>query len=183
MGLVGILTLIEARRGVSRGRLRLVWPLLTVAAGVLLPGFVLAMSEQRLTDAAIALWRDVQQRQHVFMAAALLAGGSLELWRRSTRETTGWWAWPMALVVLAALLATHTEYGTPEAVRWAVRQHVYQGLTVAAAGVCFAAARWHRRARRIAVLMGPLLLIVGAVLLLTYREPPGAYERGATYSR
>lgn len=105
------------------------------------------------------------------------------LWRRATDESRGWWTWPVMLLVLAALLATHTEYGTPEAVRWAERQHVYQGLVVAAAGVCFAAVRaWSRRWRAIEV-TGPLIPLVGAALLVSYRELPGAYERQGTYSK
>ena len=182
IAVIGVLTLIEAMRGVPDGRMRFAWPALTVGASVLLPGFVIAVSDESGWEAAAPLWRDPQQRQHLYMAAALFVAGTIELWRRAMHEGRGWWTWPVMLLVLAALLATHTEYGTPEAVRWAERQHVYQGLVVAAAGVCFAAVRaWSRRWRAIEV-TGPLILLVGAALLVSYREPPGAYERQGTYS-
>lgn len=176
IAVVGVLTLLEALRGESRGPLRLVWPMVLLGAALLLPAFVLVASEQPIVDAAAFMWRDPQQRQHLFMAATLLAAAVLEFWRRWTRTASWSGAWPAALVVLGGLLMTHTEYGTADAVRWAERQHLYQGITAVAAGAGFAVARLHNRAGRLAVIIGPLLVLAAAILLLTYREPPGAYE-------
>lgn len=173
---VAVLTLLEAIRGMPRGTLRLTWPLLIVGAALFLPGFILATSEQQILDAAAFMWRDPQQRQHLFMAAALLAAGVVELWLRWTRSNKRSFTWPVALVVLGTLLMTHTEYGTAEAVRWATRQHIYQGIMAAAAGGSFAAARMGNRAGRLAAFIGPLLLLATSVMLLMYREPAGAYE-------
>lgn len=177
MALVGLLTLLEALRGTPRGAMRFMWPALTVAAALLLPLFVIVPSGRPIVDTAATMWRDPQQRQHLFMAATLLGAGGVELLRRSTRTNHASGAWPLALFILGVLLMVHTEYGTPEAVRWARRQHIYQGASVVIAAGCFAAARLRNRLGRTAVIGGPLMLLAAAVLLLIYREPAGAYER------
>ena len=177
MAVVGLLTLIEALRGIPRGMTRFLWPALTVAAAVLLPAFVIVPSGRPILDIAPTMWRDPQQRQHLFMAATLLAAGIVELWRRSRRTSRWSGVWPLALFVLGVLLITHTEYGTVNAVSWAKRQHLYQGVTVALAAACFGMARLHNRLGRTSAIVAPVLLLLAAVLLLIYREPPGAYER------
>ena len=176
MSAVGFLTLLEALRGMPRSRLRFLWPLLIVGGAVLLPAFVLIVSDRPLRDTLAFLWRDIQQRQHLLMAVTLLVAGGVEFWRRWTHRAATWWVWPAALMTLAGLLMTHTQYGTVAAVRWAERQHAYHGMMTAAAAIGFAAGHMRNRAGRIGSVAGPLLLLGGAILLLLYREAPGAYD-------
>lgn len=174
---VGLFILIEVMRPMPHSRLRLFWPMLLVAAGVLLPVFLLAVSDRPPLDTVAFLVRDVQQREHVWMALALIVAGLAETWRRRMQRRAGWWVWPAMLMTIGGLLMIHTQYGTPEAVRWARRQHVYHGALTILAGICLVVAHVRNRAGRIGAIAGPLVLLAAGILLLMYREPPGAFER------
>lgn len=173
---VGLLILIEVLRPLPHSRLRLLWPMLLVGAGVLLPVFLLAVSDRPLLETVALLVRDVQQREHLWMALTLIVAGVAETWRRRMHRRAGWWVWPVMLMTIGGLLMIHTQYGTPEAVRWARRQHAYHGALTVLAGMCFAAAQLRHQAGRVAAIAGPLILLTAGILLLLYREPPGAFE-------
>ena len=69
---------------------------------------------------------------------------------------------------------------TPEAVAESVLKHRYLGLVIALAGLFKAAeVAWHRRFKWLAFPWIALLLLAAAILL-TYREPEGAYRTNAS---
>lgn len=79
--------------------------------------------------------------------------------------------------MIGVLFLLHPQHGTGEAVQMATRIHNWLGIACIASGavrgLMIRAPRRHRWAR----VAWPLLLLSAAVLLLFYREPPGAYER------
>lgn len=177
---VGLLALLQALGYAQSKGAQCIWPVLILIAGVFLPGFILL---QRGFDGIGVTWslviRDPQQREHFLMAALLLAAGSAEVLLRTNAHRSRFWRFvsPAALVIIGALFFVHTEYGTPEAVAEAARKHVYMGLAILLAGVFKAAeVLWVRKLPWLAFAW-IAMLFVAAFLLISYREPPGAYEQ------
>ena len=112
------------------------------------------------------------------MALLLLAAGLAEVLDRTKLLETKLrkFVAPAAFIIIGILLFVHTEYGTPEAVAESVLKHSYQGAVIVLAGMFKAAeVMWQRRFRWLAFAW-IALLFVAALLLITYREPPGAYR-------
>lgn len=93
-----------------------------------------------------------------------------------TRATVWKFVSPVALAIIGAMFFVHTEYGTPEAIAEAGRKHAYMGFAILLAGI-FKGAEvvWRKRFGWLAFPWIAMLL-VAAVLLMTYREPRGAYR-------
>lgn len=112
------------------------------------------------------------------MALLLLAIGSVEtLIRKDVLRSAVWrFVSPVALVLIGMLLFFHTEYGTAEAIAEAARKHAILGLVIILAGL-FKAAEVHWRSKvKWFAFPWIVLLFVAALMLITYREPPGAYK-------
>jgi hypothetical protein len=148
-----------------------VWPLLLFLAGVLL--LVLIYSLHPLSDWP-TIWRNMQQREHTLMAAALAVAGTSELLRGSGGRSWGY-VWPAALLFTGILFLTHAQHGQGRAVDRAVLLHRILGITVIGAGLF--------RAIEVATGVGafaflwPLALLIAAAQLIIYREPEGAFEK------
>ena len=85
--------------------------------------------------------------------------------------------------MIGAMLFVHTEYGTPDAVAESVTKHRYQGTAIILAGVFRAAeALWHHK-RKWLVFPWIAMLLVGAALLISYREPEGAHRTDSSTQR
>lgn len=183
---VGLLALPQALGYAQSKGAQYIWPVLILIAGVFLPGFILL---QRGFDGIGVTWslviRDPQQREHFVMAALLLTAGSAEVLLRTNAQRSRLWRFvsPAALVIIGAVFFVHTEYGTPEAVAEAARKHAYMGLAILLAGIFKAAeVLWVRKLPWI-VFAWIAMLFVAAFLLISYREPPGAYEDGSVNQR
>jgi hypothetical protein len=152
---------------------------LIVVAGVFLPIYILL---QRGLDQVGANWNfvihDPQQRQHIFMALLLVIAGIAELLVRSKTVQGRLWKFvaPLALLVIGITLLFHTQYGTPEAVAEAMRKHHYQGITVILVGVFRVADLLWRQSQKWLAYGWIVFLFMAAALLITYREPWGAYR-------
>jgi len=155
------------------------WPGLILFAGVFLPAYILL---QRGLDGIGTTWnlviRDPQQREHFLMALMLLAAGFAEtLIRKEGRRSELWrFVAPGALMIIGIVLFFHTEYGTPDAVAEATRKHIYLGQVIILAGLFKAAeVLWARRFKWLGFAWIALLFLA-ALMLVTYREPKGAYR-------
>ncbi len=182
-GVVAVIALIQALGYAQSKGAQYLWPGLILMAGIFLPIYILL---QRGLDQIGTTWnlviKDPQQREHFLMALLLLAAGFAEmLIRRKSVRSVGWrFISPLALALLGLLLLFHTEYGTPEAVDEAARKHLYLGLVIIVAGICKGAeVLWRRRFKWIAF-PWIALLFLAALMLITYREPEGAYKTGPT---
>ena len=177
--LVGLLALLQAFGYAQSRGVQYVWPGLILVAGVFLPVFILL---QRGIGDIGTTWnlvvRDPQQREHFAMAVLLLAAGLAEVLLRTKKSRAAILKFvaPVALAIIGVLFFVHTEYGTPEAVAEAARKHTYMGLAILLSGLFKGAdVLWRKR---FAWLAFPwiAMLLVAALLLITYREPPGAYR-------
>ena len=177
--IVGVLALLQAFGYAQSRGVQYVWPGLILVAGIFLPVFILL---QRGINGIGITWnlvvRDPQQREHFAMAILLLAAGLAEVLLRTKRNRAVIWQFvaPMALAIIGVLFFVHTEYGTPEAISEAARKHTYMGLAILLAGLFKVAdVLWRKRFPWLAF-PWIAMLMVAALLLITYREPPGAYR-------
>lgn len=176
---VALLALLQAFGYAQSRGVQYVWPGLILVAGIFLPAFILL---QRGISGIGTTWslviRDPQQREHFGMAVLLLAAGLAEVVLRTNTARAAAWKFvaPVALTIIGAMFFVHTEYGTPEAVAEAARKHAYMGMAILLAGL-FKGAEilWQKRFSWLAFPWIAMLL-VAALLLLTYREPAGAYR-------
>ena len=134
-------------------------------------------------DLAREQWRrvfgDPQQRQHILLSALLAAGAGAELiWRVHPGRGLIWrLGWPATTALIALVFLLHTQHGTDAAVQRATMIHRALGVVLLLSAAFRAAAvlsRTPNRAPRLELWAG-VSLLAAAVLLITYREPPGAY--------
>lgn len=174
---VAMLALAQAFGHLQTGRARYLWPALLLAAGLFLPALIFTHPTLAIMRAHLSvIVGDPQQRQHLFMAAVLLCSGIAEVVAIHRDKPALRMVWPIALVAIGVLFLLHPQHGTGDAVRLATTIHQWVGSISIASGIIraidlrFAArARWSR-------VTWPILLLVAAILLAIYREPPGAYE-------
>lgn len=178
-GTVAVIALFQALGYAKSKGAQYLWPGLIVVAGVFLPAYILL--QRGLNEIGIT-WnlviRDPQQRQHLIMALLFLTAGSTEtLIRKKVLRAEAWkFVSPVALMTIGTMLLFHTQYGTPEAVAEAMRKHAYLGYVVILVGLSKAAeVLWCRKFKWLAF-PWIALLSVAALLLLSYREPEGAYR-------
>ena len=175
---VGLIALLQAL-GWTGGAARYASPVLLILAGVFLPVLLFGHSHGTAGHSR-EIARDPQQRQHLVMAALILVAGIAEL-----ALAAGWLAmrpviyvWPAALVVIGIMFMLHTQHGDHAAMARAVRFHRLLGAAIVLAGGASAAQRAAGDLTGALAFAAPLLLLVVAGLLVTYREPSGAYEAG-----
>jgi hypothetical protein len=177
--IVAVLAFLQTLGYAQSKGLRYLWPGLILLAGIFLPILILL---QRGFDGIGTTWdlvvRDPQQREHFLMATLLLVAGWAEVLIRTEGNRSRLWRFvaPAAFTIIGVLFFFHTEYGTPEAIAEAVRKHRYMGLAILLAGLFKVAdVLWQKR---FGFLAFPwiAMLAISALLLMTYREPPGAYR-------
>ena len=180
--IVALLALLQAFGYAQSRGMQYIWPGLILLGGIFLPAFILL---QRGISGIGTTWNlvvtDPQQREHFAMAVLLLVAGLAEMLLRTSQSRKAAWKFvsPVALAIIGVVFFVHTEYGTPEAIAEAARKHAYMGFAILLAGL-FKAPEilW---INRFAWLAFPwiAMLLVAALLLITYREPPGAYRKTA----
>lgn len=154
------------------------WALAVLAAGILLPVFiVLSAGPANAAEQMRLAVRDEQQIQHLAVAVLMVMGSMAELRAHTFRLDIGTLLWPTALATIGLLLMVHTEYGTPAAIAEAVRLHRYQGAAFFTAGVFRYWQVLARDGRPVSRYAWIVAVLVGSGLLIAYREPVGAYER------
>jgi hypothetical protein len=79
------------------------------------------------------------------------------------------------LLVIGVTLLFHTQYGTPEAVAESMRKHHYQGASVILVAL-FRTADILWQHKKWLAYPWIIFLFITAALLITYREPYGAYR-------
>ncbi len=143
-----------------------------VLAGLALPALLFGHDHGR-SGHARELLRDPQQRQHLAMAGLLAVAGVAEL-VTAAGISIGLLAyvWPAALVTIGVMFMPHTQHGDHAAMAQAVRFHRALGAVIVIAG---GAAAWSAATGTLAV--APIAMLVVAAMLVTYREPTGAYDQ------
>lgn len=177
---LGVLALLQVSGSVG-GRSVYASPVLLIGAGVFLPAFLFGHGHGSQGHAK-QIAADPQQRQHLVMAALLFISGLAEL-----ALVAGWimtiaasYVFPAALAIIGIMFMLHTQHGDHAAMAKAVRFHRLLGMTILLSGVSRAIALHQGRGFAYA---SAVLLLVVAALLVTYREPQGAYTGGDSQTR
>jgi hypothetical protein len=174
---VALLVLAEQVRASQRPFRLFSWPTLVLFAGVFLLGYLLIPwhGPSMATAQWSFIFSDPQQRQHVWIALALVASGLLEIVSRRTGVASLRYGFPVGLALIGAAFLSHAQHGTSAAVQRAVIIHRLLGASLLAAAALALAARSGSRAKWLHYAW-PLMLIITALLLFLYREPAGAYK-------
>lgn len=112
---------------------------------------------------------DAQQREHLQMAALVTAGSLAPRVGPAGDVLSG-----LATARIGQMFLTHEQHGTNEAARKARAKHQRLGKTIL--GGALFKTMGELFGNRVARAAGAGLLIVSGVLLLSYREPEGAFE-------
>lgn len=176
-GIIGILALLQAL-GFIGGALLYLTPLLMIAAGITIPVILFTHSHPGVDSASHrrAVLDDPQQRQHLTMAGLVLISGLAEIGLLAgILPSLFGYVWSLALVIIGVMFMRHTQHGEHAAMQQAVRFHRILGGAIALAGIVKGIQVWTGDERGLFAFPYALLLLVVAALLLTYREPAGAY--------
>lgn len=176
---LSVTALLETRGALARRAGRYLYPALISGGGLTLVAFLLFRRGMgNLSLAWTQVLRDPQQVEHLWLAAILISAGGVEVLHRANLLRSRLWklAVPLGLASIGSILWLHIQYGTPQAVEHAKLLHRVQGSFLFLAGAAKAAdVLWPLRQRWLRTVW-IMCLFISTVLLLTYREPPGAYE-------
>lgn len=179
---VAVIAFIQALGYAQSKGAQYLWPGLVLLAGVFLPVYILL---QRGLSGIGVTWslviRDPQQREHFLMALLLLAVALAQILLLKAVRPPALWKFlgPAALAAIGVILMLHTEYGTAEAIAESEMKHRYLGAIIVLAGLMKAAdGLWSKKFKWLAF-PWIALLVIAAIMLITYREPPGAYRSDA----
>ena len=159
--------------GYLKNRLYL-WPSLILIAGLFLPifSYIHHLDEPGLAWQATIY--DPQQRQHMFMAILMSIAGFSELRRLKYRESLWKFLLPGVLATIGILFLTHPQHGTSEAVMQAALIHKYLGSVLVLSGV-FRGVEMLQPNQKWLKYPWVIFLTIAGILLISYREPEGAY--------
>lgn len=180
--LATILAALQVTGVVKSRRFAYAWPALVVAAGGIVVPYLLV---HHGLDNVGRTWRymraDPQQTQHLVMGVLLIAAGVTEVIRTARSSAPRWvdFGWPVVLVVIGYMFLVHPQHGMPEAMRAAARFHRVLGTSLVFAGLLRGFGVF-RESMRLVTAAWLVPLLVASLLLVTYREPPGAYEAHTT---
>ena len=175
-GIIGFLAFLQAL-GVIGGALLYLYPALLVMAGLLIPIILFGHRHEGMHGGHLAVLDDPQQRQHLTMAGLVLIAGVTEIARLAGILSTPLfgYVWPAVLVIIGVLFTRHTQHGDHAAMIQATRFHRLLGVVLILAGLAKAMQVWEGDPRGLIAFVWALILLVAAGLLITYREPVGAY--------
>lgn len=159
--------------GYLRDKLYL-WPSLILLSGLFFPIFSYGHHLDELGLAWQATIYDPQQRQHMLMAALMSIAGFSELVRIRYRQSAWRFVWPAVLATVGILFLVHPQHGTGEAVMQAALIHTYLGSVLVLAGTFRVAEMLWPNVKWLAYPWIVFLALAG-ILLVSYREPEGAY--------
>lgn len=182
LAVVAVIAFLQAINYSKLAQKKYLWPGLVLFAGIFLWIFIVVLQPfyhgwaNTLTAWGFIL-KDTQERQHLIMATLLILGGWAELKYRKNPDSHGYLqsAWPVILAAIGVMFILHPQHGTNEAMAKAHMFHQYLGFVFISAGVLKkvetkSQKRWLKFAWIIP-------LAIAAIMLMSYREPEGAYQQ------
>lgn len=180
-GLLAIVAIIAFANAVGFIKWRLVWQSLLFIAGIFLIAYLLLHhGTDKLNLVWTLIWQDAQQRQHLIMAFLLCLAGLAEIISKKYKIPVLLYVWPGALLIIGILFLMHEQHGTSEAVKRAQLTHTYLGISLILVSAGVTIARLVEGKYRWAAYVWPGLLLITSILLISYREPEGAYHKNGT---
>lgn len=180
IGVAALMMILEAKDLLRGTGAPYAWPVLLFAAGIFLLAYLLLPHHG--TELARTQWRwvfgDPQQRQHLLLSGLIAVGAGSELAARAGGAASPAWrfVWPLTTAIIGLVFLVHTQHGTDAAVARATAIHRALGSVLIIAAALRASSVWTTTRRRPLELSSGVALLVAAILLIIYREPPGAYS-------
>ncbi len=161
------------------------WPVIIIVAGIFLPLFSFLHHLNELALAWKATIYDPQQLQHMIMATLFTIAGVAEVayLRGQKKNQLLRFIFPLVIGVIGIMFITHLQHGTSEAILRAVTIHKYLGTALVLAGVFKALEVIKKNNQRWLTFVWVFLLTIAAILLISYREPEGAYQLPANITQ
>ncbi len=173
---VVIIAFVQATGIYRASWLKYVWPSLILAAGLFLPIFSFSHHWNEMELAFKATIYDAQQRQHLYIAIIVTVAAALEFYSIKTDKLWAKVAFPAGLLIIGLLFLAHQQHGTSEAVMNAVIIHRYLGASLILAGIFRMVEVLGKSKMKLAAYLWMIFLAVASGLLISYREPEGAYQ-------
>ena len=175
---VAIIAFLQALGFLQKKNLIYLWPSLILVSGLFLPIFAFSHHLKELPLAWQATIYDAQQRQHMIMAILIAAAGVAEIayLKGRNKKTFLQLVFPLVLTIIGLMFITHPQHGTGEAVLRAMTIHQYLGSVLILSGLFKTAEVFGRNTIKWLVFPWILFLVIAATLLISYREPEGAYR-------
>ena len=163
-------------------RAQYLWPVIILVAGIFLPLFSFSHHFNELTLAWKATIYDPQQLQHMIMAILITIAGVAEVayLRGQGKNQLLRFVFPLVVGIIGIMFITHPQHGTSEAVLRAVTIHKYLGTVLIFAGIFKALEVIKKNTQRWLTFSWIFFLTIAAILLISYREPEGAYMLNPT---
>ena len=179
--IIGIIVVLQALDYLRNSKARYLWPVFILVSGLFLPIFTFSHHFDEMALAWKATIYDPQQLQHLIMSILITIAGVAEViyLRGQGKNKLLQFVFPLAVGVIGILFITHPQHGTSEAVLRAAATHMYLGTALVLAGIFKAIEVIQRGAKKWLTFSWAFFLTIAALLLLSYREPEGAYMPNA----
>ncbi len=179
LSIIVIIALLHALGYLKFKTAQLAWSVTILIAGSFLVLYMILHHDlQRIAQTWQFLMNDPQQRQHLIMGVLLTIAGLAELLSTLTVLKNKLWqfVFPLVLVIIGILFMVHNQHGTAEAVHESVIFHRYLGTALILSGVAKALEVVLRNRYRKIGYVWIIFMLITAGMLVTYREPDGAYN-------
>ena len=158
---------------------QIIWSIFVFMAGsFLVPYMLMHHGLDRIDDTWRFIIGDPQQLQHLIMGVLLMLGGLVELFiaLNAFREKIWKYVFPAVLAVIGVMFIIHNQHGTAAAIHQSVVYHRYLGSALILTGALKALESSFREKYGWIVYPWIIAMFVTAIMLITYREPKGAYQ-------
>jgi len=176
--LLGVLAILQAL-GKLTGSARYLMPMPLLGAGIGAPFLVFVLRHNKSRSLG-EIMVDPAQRAHWIMALLLTIAGFTEL-----TLVAGWttvsalaYVFPAVLFIIGVMFMVHHQHGDADSMAAAMRFHRILGCVFMAAGIVRGIQIAKRDGDGVLAYTAAILLLIIAGLLITYREPPGAFTGG-----
>lgn len=180
--IIAIIVILQTLGYLRSQKAQYLWPVIILTAGIFLPLFSFSHHFNELALAWKATIYDSQQLQHMIMAILITIAGIAEVayLRGQGKNRFLQFVFPLVVGIIGIMFIAHPQHGTSEAVLRAATIHKYLGAVLILAGVFKALEVVKRSTQKWLTFSWVLFLTIAAILLISYREPEGAYMLNPT---
>lgn len=175
---IAAIALLQTRGYFLKGWTVYLWPFIVFLSGLFLPIFVFIHHSDEFDLAIRASLADPQQVQHLSMAILLMIGGIGEIFsiRSGGKNILLKLIFPTVILIIGGMFLLHPQHGTAEALHTAKIVHNALGTVLVLTGILRFFASFFAEKRKWLLYPWIFFLIISAILLITYHEPPGSYS-------